>query len=132
MYFQGRTENQSKDSYKNLSAAAVESTRDYWTNIINSFPNDGEHWIYVEPDENGYVNLQKWDYQAQGNDESQEYIEKIYWTNASKIDMGGLAGHLIAPFANIILITLGTIMANNKLEGDSAKVATMRWNEFCA
>ena len=27
---------------------------------------------------------------------------------------------------------LGTIMANNKLEGDSATVATMRWNEFCA
>lgn len=101
MYFQGRTANQSKDAYKKLSAAAVESTRDYWTNIINSFPNDGEHWIYVEPDENGYVNLAKWDYQAQGSDESQEHIEKIYWTNASKVDMGGLAGHLIAPFAEV-------------------------------
>ena len=101
MYFQGRTENQSKDAYKNLSAAAVESTRDYWTNIINSLPNDGEQWIYVEPDANGYVNLEKWDYQTQGNDESQESIKKVYWTNASKVDMGGLAGHLIAPFADI-------------------------------
>lgn len=101
MYFQGRTENQSKDAYKKLSAAAVEETRDYWTNIINSFSNDEEHWIYIKPDENGYVNLTKWDYQAQGSDESQQSIEKIYWTNASKVDMGGLAGHLIAPFADI-------------------------------
>jgi len=101
MYFQGRTENQSKDAYKKLSAAAVETTKDYWTNIINSLPNDEEQWIYVKPDENGYVNLTKWDYQTQGSDESQESIEKIYWTNASKVDMGGLAGHLIAPFAEI-------------------------------
>ena len=101
MYFQGRTENQSKDAYRKLSAAAVESTKDYWTNIINSLPNDGEQWIYVEPDENGYVNLEKWDYQTQGSDESQESIKKVYWTNASKVDMGGLAGHLIAPFADI-------------------------------
>ena len=62
MYFQGRTENQSKDAYKKLSAAAVEATKDYWTNIINSLPNDGEQWIYIKPDENGYVNLEKWDY----------------------------------------------------------------------
>jgi len=101
MYFQGRTENQSKDAYKKLSAAAVETTKDYWTNIINSLPNDGKQWIYVEPDENGYVNLTKWDYQTQGSDESQESIKKVYWTNASKVDMGGLAGHLIAPFADI-------------------------------
>ena len=116
MYFQGRTENQSKDAYKKLSAAAVKSTRDYWTSIINSFPNDGEHWIYVEPDENGYVNLEKWDYQTSGNDESQESIEKIYWTNASKVDMGGLAGHLIAPFANINITSCnhgGTIVGWN-------------------
>lgn len=116
MYFQGRTENQSKDAYKKLSAAAVESTRDYWTSIINSFPNDGEHWIYVEPDENGYVNLTKWDYQAQGSDETQEHIEKIYWTNASKVDMGGLAGHLIAPFADINITSCnhgGTIIGWN-------------------
>jgi len=116
MYFQGRTENQSKDAYKKLSAAAVKSTRDYWISIINSFPNDGEHWIYVEPDENGYVNLAKWDYQAQGSDETQEHIEKIYWTNASKVDMGGLAGHLIAPFADINITSCnhsGTIVGWN-------------------
>ena len=27
---------------------------------------------------------------------------------------------------------LGTIMANNDLQGDSKEVAKMRWNEYCA
>lgn len=99
MYFQGRTENQSKEAYKLLSYDAVESTRHYWQSF--AFPNDETQWIYVKPDENGYVNLCKWDYQAQGSDETKQTIEKVYWTDASKVDMGGLAGHLFAPFAEV-------------------------------
>ena len=99
MYFQGRTENQSPDAYKILSFSAVESTRNYWQSF--NFPNDGEEWIYVEPDANGYVNLCNWDYQNDGSDESTMSINKVYWTDAKKVDMGGLAGHLFAPFADI-------------------------------
>ena len=101
MYFKGRTSNgqQSPDAYKILSYEAVEATRNYWQNL--SFPNDGEEWIYVEPDENGYVNLYRWDYQNKGNDESIISINKVYWTDARKVDMGGLAGYLFAPFADI-------------------------------
>lgn len=104
IYFQSRTVNQSPVAYKGLIEPAITNSIDYWTQIILSFPQD-ENFIYVQPDENGYVDLKKWDYQSQGSDELMQEIPKIYWTNATYVEMGGLAGHLIAPYADIHIVS---------------------------
>lgn len=105
LYFQSRTENQSLDAYKNLTDAAVTSSIDYWTRILLNFPNDGVSYIYIQPDENGCVDLKKWDYEAIGSDETKQEIPKVYWTDATYVEMGGLAGHLIAPYADIHIVS---------------------------
>lgn len=105
IYFKSRTMQQSLTSYKGLTDQAVNNAIDYWTQIINSFPNDGVNYIYLPPDENGFVDLKRWDYQAEGSDETMQQIQKVYWTNATSIEMGGLAGHLIAPYADIHIVS---------------------------
>lgn len=104
LYFQSRTENQSLDAYKGLTDLAVNNAIEYWTRILLNFPNNGIDFIYIQPDENGYVDLKKWDYQTSGSDEEMQQIPKVYWTNASYVEMGGLAGHLIAPYADIHIV----------------------------
>ena len=100
MYFKGRTDAQSPDAYNILSYDCVESVRSYWKNLlpIDSFT---DNWVYLEPDENGHVDLTPYDYQCNGSDENSQNIEKVYWTDATSVSMGGLAGHLIAPYANV-------------------------------
>ena len=105
LYFQSRTENQSLDAYKGLTEQAIDKAIEYWTHIILNFPNNGIDFIYIQPDENGYVDLKKWDYQASGSDEEMQQIPKVYWTNATYVEMGGLAGHLIAPYADIHIVS---------------------------
>lgn len=100
MYFKGRTDLQSQDAYNTLSYDCVESVRSYWQNLlpIDSFT---DNWVYLEPDANGHVDLTPYDYQCNGSDENSQNIEKVYWTNATSVSMGGLAGHLIAPYADV-------------------------------
>jgi hypothetical protein len=50
IYFQSRTNNQGLDSYKGLTASAVENNINYWTSIITQLPQDNVTFIYVRPD----------------------------------------------------------------------------------
>ena len=113
--FKGRTNIQGKDSFYGLTQDAVNTTRNYWYSMLDKAA-ENENWIYVEPDENGHVDLLYWDYQCAGSDESQATIQKIYWTDATTVTMGGLAGHLIAPKANITIVNCnhcGSIVGKN-------------------
>ena len=101
--FKGRTNEQSEYAYYHLTENAIANTKEYWNNILNT-AGSNDNWIYVQPDENNHVDLQYWDYQCQGSDESQSSFNRIYWTDATTITMGGLAGHLIAPKATITII----------------------------
>ena len=113
--FKGRTSVQSTNMYRLLTDAAISNTRGYWQNIVAN-AGENETWIYLEPDENGHVEIMAWDYQCPGSDESQSSINKIYWTDATSVTMGGLAGHLIAPYANVTVVNCnhcGSIVAKN-------------------
>lgn len=103
IYFKSRTNQQSQDAYYLLSAQSVIDTTEYWRSILNALPKDSETIKYISPDENGYVDLKCWDYQASGGDNAVTNIPVLYWTDATKIDMGGLAGHLVAPYADIYI-----------------------------
>lgn len=103
IYFKSRTTQQSQDAYYKLAAQSVIDTTNYWKNILSILPKNSEYIKYVEPDANGYVDIRYWDYQCPGADTSISTIPILYWTDATKVDMGGLAGHLIAPFADIYI-----------------------------
>ena len=103
IYFKSRTTQQSQDAYYKLAAQSVIDTTNYWKNILSILPKNSEYIKYVKPDENGYVDVRYWDYQCLGADTSISTIPVLYWTDATKIDMGGLAGHLIAPYADIYI-----------------------------
>ena len=114
--FKARTGEQGRNSYYGLTNAAINNTRNYWKNLINNISIDDNTWVYVAPNENGHVDMQYWDYQCQGGDESQDSINKIYWTDATSVTLGGLAGHLIAPNATVTVVNCnhcGSIVANN-------------------
>ena len=102
--FKARTAQQSQYAYFGLTKSAITETRNYWNNLIENISEDS-NWIYIKPDENGHVDLQVWDYQCEGSDESQASIERIYWTDATSVTMGGLAGHLIAPKAKVTVVS---------------------------
>ena len=113
--FKGRTSVQSTNMYRLLTDAAISNTRGYWQNIVAN-AGSNETWIYLEPDENGHVEIMAWDYQCPGSDESQSSINKIYWTDATSVTMGGLAGHLIAPYANVTIVSCnhcGSVVGKN-------------------
>lgn len=113
--FKGRTNAQSASAFYYLSDNAVSNTRAYWRNLIINI-GENENWIYVKPNENGYVDLQYWDYQSSNNDENIVSINRIYWTDATSVTVGGLAGHLIAPYANVTVVNCnycGSIVAYN-------------------
>jgi hypothetical protein len=113
--FRSRTPEQSPDAYYLLSSSSAESTASYWKNFIENLPND-ETYIYLEPDENGVVNISPYDYQANGSDEAYRTINKVYWTDARVVNMAGLAGHLIAPYATVNISNCnhcGSIVAQN-------------------
>lgn len=103
IYFKSRTTQQSQDAYYKLAAQSVIDTTNYWKNILSILPKNSEYIKYVEPDANGYVDIRYWDYQCPGADTSISTIPILYWTDATKVDMGGLAGHLIAPYADIYI-----------------------------
>lgn len=118
--FKGRTNAQATDAYYGLSEAAIRATRQYWNDIIT---HPSSNWIYVAPDANGHVDMYYWDYHCSGpaqggtgGDECHEVIEKIYWTDATSVTMGGLTGHLIAPKATVTIVNCnycGAIIAKN-------------------
>ena len=113
--FKGRTSEQSPDAYYGLTDSAVSSTRNYWYDIIAN-AGENETWIYVEPDANGHVDMMYWDYQCPGSDESQSSISRVYWTDATSVTMGGVAGHIIAPRADVTIVNCnhcGSIVAKN-------------------
>lgn len=113
--FKGRTGKQSTLAYYGLTEDAINGTRNYWYNLIANIDSN-DTWIYVAPNENGHVDLQLWDYQCAGSDESQASIECIYWTDATSVTIGGLAGHLIAPYADITIVNCnhcGSIVGKN-------------------
>ena len=103
IYFKSRTTQQSQDAYYKLAAQSVIDTTNYWQNILSILPKNSEYIKYVEPDENGYVDIKYWDYQSPGADTAISSIPILYWTDATKVDMGGLAGHLVAPYADIYI-----------------------------
>lgn len=114
--FKGRTSEQGLYSYYGLTDSAISSTRSYWSSLISNIEEDDSHWIYIAPDANGHVDLQYWDYQCPGSDESQSSIERIYWTDATSVTMGGLAGNLIAPNADVTVVNCnhcGSIVCKN-------------------
>ena len=123
IYFKSRTIQQSQDAYYKLAAQSVIDTTNYWQNILSILPKNSEYIKYVEPDVNGYVNLQYWNYQSPGSDSAISTIPILYWTDATKIDMGGLAGHLIAPYADIYITYCnhcGSIVGKNiSTDGES-------------
>ena len=122
--FKGRTGEQSTTAYYGLTSNAISNTRSYWRNLITNVSTD-ENWIYLAPDENGHVDATYWDYQCPGSDESQSSIEKIYWTDATSVSMGGLAGHLIAPNATVNITWCnhcGSIVANNIVSNGEAHI----------
>ena len=102
--FKGRTSEQGLYSYYGLTESAINSTRTYWRNLISG-AGTSDMWIYVKPDNNGHVDLKYWDYQCEGSDESKMSIGKVYWTDATSVTMGGLAGHLIAPYADVTIVS---------------------------
>ena len=113
--FKSRTDAQSTEAYLGLTEEAVNVTSAYWRELIDG-AGSNEQWIYLAPNEEGHVDLQVWDYQCPGSDESQSTIEKIYWTDATSVTMGGLAGHLIAPYATVVIVNCnhcGSIVAEN-------------------
>ena len=113
--FKSRTEAQGPESYIHLTDAAVINSREYWTSMLENFPNT-KNFIYVQPDENGFVDLKYWDYQASGGDSAISSFPIVYYTDATYVEMGGLAGHLIAPFADINIVSCnhcGSIVGNN-------------------
>jgi len=113
--FKGRTADQSADAFYYLNSNAINTTRNYWYNLITNI-EENEQWIYIEPDENGHVDLQYWDYQCAGSDESQATITRIYYTDATSVTLGGLAGHLIAPYADVTVVSCnhcGSIVCKN-------------------
>ena len=113
--FKGRTNEQGAESYRHLSATSGGSTASYWKNFIKNLPND-ETYIYLEPNEAGVVDIYPYDYQANGSDVEYRNINKVYWTDATTVNMGGLAGHLIAPYATVNITWCnhcGSIVANN-------------------
>ena len=96
VYFKGRTEEQSLDAYRMLNETSGGATASYWRNFIQNLPTTGTY-VYLEPDESGVVNFGNYEYQANGSDEAYRTFEKIYWTDATTVNMAGMAGHLIAP-----------------------------------
>ena len=113
--FKSRTSEQGTNSYYGLTDSAISSTRAYWKNLITNI-GFNDTWIYVAPDENGHVDMQYWDYQCPGSDESHSSIAKIYWTDATTVTLGGLAGHLIAPYATVTIVNCnhcGSVVAKN-------------------
>lgn len=113
--FKGRTNDQGLNSYFCPSDASIAETRSYWQNLITTLGNN-DTWIYLEPDANGHVDLYARNYQCAGSDESIASIERIYWTDATSVTMEGLAGHLIAPYADVTIVTCnhcGSIVAKN-------------------
>lgn len=112
--FKGRTSEQSVDAFSYLTKEAVSATSQYWTDLITNIGYNNT-WVYIAPT-NGHVDLQTWDYQCPGTDESQSTFEKIYWTDATTVTVGGLAGHLIAPNATVTIVSCnhcGSIVAKN-------------------
>ena len=113
--FKSRTEFQSPDAFFHLTDTAVINGTQYWTSMLENFPNN-KNFIYLPPDEDGYVDLKYWDYQANGGDSAQASFPIVYYTDATLVQMGGLAGHLIAPFADIYIVSCnhcGSIVGNN-------------------
>ena len=116
LYFQSRTVNQSLDAYQKLDEKAASATANYWENILASCPNDGDKYVYLKPNEDGSLDMKKWDYYGAGSDEAYQEIPILYWTDAKRIEMGGLAGHLIAPLASIFIVSCnhcGSIVGKN-------------------
>ena len=105
--FRSRTNEQSPEYYFTLSEKAVKKTIDYWVRLMEDLPNGDERFIYLQPNEQGYVDARMWrypnDYGNVGSDESVMSIEKVYWTDATTVDVGGLDGHLIAPYATVVV-----------------------------
>lgn len=116
LYFQSRTTNQSLDAYQKLDENAASATASYWENLLASCPNDGDKYVYLKPNEDGSLDMKTWDYYGAGSDEAYQKIPILYWTDAKKIEMGGLAGHLIAPLASIFIVSCnhcGSIVGKN-------------------
>lgn len=103
--FKSRTQYQGLDSYYWLSYKAVENTRNFWYNIMDDLQNGDESFIYVEPDSEGKVDLKLWNYNAEGGDSNEHSFQTVYWTDATYVEMGGLAGHLIAPYADVHIVS---------------------------
>lgn len=116
LYFQSRTTNQSLEAYQKLDENAASATANYWENLLASCPNDGDKYVYLKPKEDGSLDMKTWDYYGAGSDEAYQKIPILYWTDAKKIEMGGLAGHLIAPLASIFIVSCnhcGSIVGKN-------------------
>jgi hypothetical protein len=116
LYFQSRTVNQSLEAYQKIDEGAASATASYWENLLASCPNDGDKYVYLKPKEDGSLDVKKWDYYGAGSDEAYQKIPILYWTDAKKVEMGGLAGHLIAPLASVFIVSCnhcGSIVGKN-------------------
>jgi hypothetical protein len=116
LYFQSRTVNQSLEAYQKINEDAASATASYWKNLLASCPNDGDKYVYLKPKEDGSLDVKKWDYYGAGSDEAYQKIPILYWTDAKRVEMGGLAGHLIAPLASVFIVSCnhcGSIVGKN-------------------
>ena len=105
--FHGRSNLQSQYAYYELTQKSIKDNANYWINIFNilkSLPENNK-FIYVKPNQNGVVSLYTWDYVRDGSDDAYNCIEKIYYTDADFVEIGGLAGNVIAPYANIRIVS---------------------------
>ncbi len=105
--FHGHSNLQNQYAYYKLTQKSIKDNANYWINVFDILKSSPENnkFIYVKPDPNGVVGLYLWDYHRDiDSDDTYNHIEKIYYTDAEFVEIGGLAGNVIAPYANIRIV----------------------------
>lgn len=104
--FYGCSNSQSQYAYYKLTQKSIKDNINYWIDVFNTLKSlpENNKFIYVKPDPNGVVGLYLWDYHKDDSDDAYNHIEKIYYTDAEFVEIGGLAGNVIAPYANIRIV----------------------------
>lgn len=126
--FKSRTSEQSKYAYNGLTDDAVHKTANYWINTLDKLKES--NCVYIEPDSNGHADIIGWStpgitqYQAQGDDETKQSSNIVYWTDATSVTIAGIIGFVIAPKANVV------IQSSNNRISVVGKTVTVNWAEL--
>lgn len=117
--FNGRSSTQGAGKYYLLEQQAIADASAYWKGVLSTLMSNGEteEFVYLEPDaEYNSVDFHPWDYHRNGDDNAYNDIHKVYYTDATFVSVGGFAGHLIAPYAEVQIQSCnysGCVVANN-------------------